>query len=65
MSVNLKKNHFIVTFSILLLLTPFFYYIFSIFVIINCERSKVFKYIFTLFMKYINQIEKFFVNYLN
>ena len=46
MSVNLKKNHFIVTFSILLLLTPFFYYIFSIFVIINCERSKVFKYIF-------------------
>ena len=46
MHINLKKKSFILTFGILLVLTPFFYYIFSLFVIINCERSKVLKYIF-------------------
>ena len=46
MHINLKKKSFILTFGILLILTPFFYYIFSLFVIINCERSKVLKYIF-------------------
>ena len=42
---NLKKKPFIVIFSTLLLLTPLFYYIFSIIVIIDCTRTKVIKYL--------------------
>ena len=42
---NLKKKPFIVIFSTLLLLTPLFYYIFSMIVIIDCTRTKVIKYL--------------------
>ena len=42
---NLKKKPFIVIFSTLLLLTPLFYCIFSIIVIIDCTRTKVIKYL--------------------
>ena len=42
---KLKKETFIFIFSILLFLTPLFYYIFSMIVIIDCTRSKVIKYL--------------------
>ena len=45
MNVNLKKKSFLSIFSILLLLTPLFYYIFSLIVILDCTRTKVIKYL--------------------
>ena len=53
MNVNLKKKSFLSIFSILLLLTPLFYYIFSLIVILDCTRTKVIKYlIFTIYNIY-------------
>ena len=45
MHVNLKKKSFLTIFSILLLLTPLFYYIFSLIVILDCTRTKIIKYL--------------------
>ena len=42
---NLKKNSFLKIFSILLVLTPLFYYIFSFIVILDCTRTPLIKYL--------------------
>ena len=45
MNVNLKKKSFLTIFSTLVLLTPIFYYIFSLIVILDCTRTKLVKYL--------------------
>ena len=42
---NLIKKPFLTIFSTLILLTPLFYYIFSLIVILDCTRTKVVKYL--------------------
>ena len=45
MYLNLKKKYFLTIFSVLVLLTPLFYYIFSLIVILDCTRTKIIKYL--------------------